>query len=106
MGQLLLPLVVAVQVCLVIAGTGGAAQTVAVAVCLHHIAEAAPVLGDSPAVLGAEATHRRQILQWSIRPEGIYQAANLIGSFRSGQAYHGPEFHAVSYTHLVSGQLR
>ena len=80
--QLLLPLVVAIQVRLVITGTGGAAQTVAVTVCLHHIAEAAPVLGDSPAVLGAEATHRRQILQWSIRPEGIHDGLKFIFELR------------------------
>ena len=82
MGQLLLPLIVAIQVRLVITGTGGAAQTVAVAVCLHHIAEAAPVLGDSSAVLGAEATHRRQILQWSIRPEGIHDGLKFILELR------------------------
>jgi len=82
MGQLLLLLIIAVQVSLVITGTRGAAQTVAVAVCLHHVAEAAPIFGDGPAVLGTEAAHRREILQRPIRPKGIHDGLQFILELR------------------------
>ena len=81
MGQLLL-LIITVQVSLVIAGTGGAAQTVAVAVCLHHVAEARSISGDGSAVLGAEAAHRREILQRPIRPKGIHDGLQFILKLR------------------------